>query len=132
MKKQSRSYGDKGKEVKKRYRRPVRLVRGVDFQRIENAPLNRFEKEVQGKIAVPPEVLDHLIQEEQMEMLSEALDHAGLTESERLCIKLILEGVRPIQIARKLKVGNGTVHNHLSRARAKIRAFLSEKFGLKK
>jgi len=132
MKKQNRSCGDKGKEVKKRYRKPVRIVRGVDFQRIADAPLNRFEKEVQQKIAVPPEALNSLIQEEQATMLSEAIKHAGLAESERLCIELTLEGLKPIEIARKLKISHGSVHSYLERAKAKIQTFLREGFGLER
>lgn len=118
---------DYEKQEKDRVKRSIMV--GVDFQKIEEAPITELEREVQKKIAVPPEALDRLIQAEEMEMLSEALEHAGLSDSEKLCIKLTLEGFKPIQIARNLGIGNSLAHYYLSTAKRKISTYIRAKCG---
>jgi len=108
----------------KRSKRTV--VIPVDFQKIENAPRTDLEIEIQKKIAAAPSASDLLIAEEEKTALKKMLDSNLLSNAEMVCVNLSLEGLRPIEIARKLKVRDTTVHNHLSRAIAKLKAALKE------
>ena len=110
----------------KEYERPERHIKRVDFQKIEEAPLNQFEVEIQKKIAVMPSACDELIREENKKLLSEAIEHVSFSGREEACLKLALSGLPPPEIARKLGILIPSVHLHLRRAVEKIKAYLYE------
>ena len=104
--------------------RRFRLVKRVDFQRIEDAPLNKFEKEVQRKMTIVPSAWDLLIEKERELILEKAIEEARLSPSEQKCIDLTMKGLRAIDIARSLGICDETVHTHLARGIKKIRAYI--------
>ena len=104
---------------------------GVNFHKIEDMPMTDLEREVQEKIAVVPSASDPLIREEEeavrKDMVREALRYTRLSDSERQCIKLVLKGFTPLEIARKLGLCDETVYTLLSRAREKMRRYLNSR-----
>ncbi len=111
-------------EVKpKKYQRPERHIKRVDYQRIEEAPLGKLQHEIQKKLAVIPSASDLLIREEQRALLRDALQYAGLAESEKRCIQMTMEGFRQMEIVRELKIGENTVRCYLRRAILKIKEY---------
>lgn len=112
---------------KPKYQRPERQIRNVDLQRVEEAPLNDFEREVQRKIAVMPSACDLLVREEELGLLREAIEQGGLSMSEKHSIQMTLEGLRHIDIARKLHISEGAVRSYLQRGILKIKRYLAGK-----
>lgn len=117
----------KGEEIRKKYRRPKRYIKKVDFQRIEEAPLNQFEREIQKKIAVVPSALDMLIRGEEEELVSTLLKTISLSRRERECIDRTLAGFTAPEIADELGIQTPSVHLHLRRAVEKIRSRLRKR-----
>lgn len=101
---------------------------GVDFQKIEEAPITDFEREVQERIAVRPVVLERLIREEKIRMVHEGIKQAGLSDPEIECVRLTLEGSRPIEIVRKTGIKNSAVHYYLQRAIEKLSSYVQEHY----
>lgn len=117
---------DYEKDQSKKARRTQRI--GVDFQKIEEAPVTQFEREVQEKIAVAPEARDLLIQEEERAILRKAIEEAGLPPSELTSLKLNLEGFEPSEISKRMGVSPTAVKSYLKRARLKIRNFIHTRY----
>lgn len=111
------------------YERPVRSLQRVDFQKIENAPLGDFEKKVQEKIAVSPDALDCLIQEESEQIFREALKQVSLSRYEMLCVALAFEGLIQAEIASRLGIQDALALYYLRTAVQKIRHFIESKYG---
>ena len=112
----------------KKYEWPERHIKRVDFQRIENAPLNRFEKEIQKAIALGPNPLELLIKKEETEgirkRLKKAIRFSRLSSSERKCVNLFLKGLRPVEIGKALGICDETVATLLSRAMKKLNTYM--------
>lgn len=117
-------------EHKPKYHRPERQIRNVDLQRVEEAPLNEFEREVQRKIAVVPDARELLIAEEEKTLFREALESISFSDLEGKYLKLTVEGFTPTEIGKELGIRDTAVHWHLAKAIRKIRVFLSQKYGL--
>ncbi len=102
----------------------------TDFQKIEDAPRSTFDKEVQEKIAVEPVGAGVLIGEEQEEFLQRMLESDLLPKIQKLCFELVMEGQRPIDVAKLLGITNVAVHLNLKRATSKLkRAYQNKLLG---
>ena len=110
--------------VEKAYKRPERRIMRVDFQRVEEAPVNRFEKEIQKEIAKAPSPLDLAVTSEMKESLLLALREAPLTEREKICIEKTLEGFTSTEIAREIGIRPASVLITLRQASHKIGRWL--------
>jgi len=118
--KQQKKLGSEDSGRIARYRK--REIRNMNFQRVEEAPLNAFEREVQEKIAVEPSPLEVMIREEQLGLLQKAIVEAGdLTSLERVCIQLALDGCSQVQIAKRLGLATRTVRKHSRQAIEKLK-----------
>ncbi len=120
--KKSKTVNEERKPFK--YQRPERHIQRVDFQRIEDAPLNKFEKEIQRGLAVEPNACELLIREENQRFLLEAMEHVLFSGREKTCLKLTLDSLTPPEIARKLGIITPSVHLHLRRAVQKMKNYL--------
>ncbi len=98
----------------------------TDFQKIEDAPRSTFDKEVQRKIAVEPLVSD-VLGEKQKAFLQRMLETKLLSDTQKFCFRAILDGQRPIDIARELNITDGAVHHRLKRGIAKLKRAYLEK-----
>lgn len=101
---------------------------GVDFAKIESAPVSDLERETQVKITKKPEALQNLIREEQKALLYKALCELGLPPSEHRCLSLNLKGYTPKEIARDLKITGGAVRAILVHARERLIQFAKKRY----
>ncbi len=124
----------KSKAVKKqrseKYVRPERHIKRVDFQKIEEAPSNQFEQQIQRKIAVMPNASELLIKEEEKALFAEAVDSIPFSDLENKCLRLTCERLTPTEIGSELGIRDTSVHWYLAKAVRKIRAFLKKKHRL--
>lgn len=98
----------------------------TDFQKIEDAPRSKFDKEVQERIAVVPSACDLLIDKETQELLEKALSSIHLSYLDRACLELAVEGLEPMAISRRLNITRWSARIHLERAKNKLKDFLRE------
>ena len=113
-------------ETGKIARYKARVIRNVDFQRVEEAPLNDFERDVQKKIAKEPQVLRSLIAQEESSRILRVLDESGLSGRQKQCVRLTLEGMKVSEIASVLRIRNSDVHLSLKHGIERLRKVLGQ------
>lgn len=101
---------------------------GVNFQKIENHPVSKQDHEIQRKITVEPKVLENLIQEEERAIALEAAENSGLSEIQKACIKLKLEGFTNAEVERELKINESSVRWYLQEALPKLMEYVRLKY----
>lgn len=107
------------------------VYNGLNFVKIENAPITRLQREVQKKIAVIPSAMNLAIKREDalklQRVVEKAIQYAGLSRLERECMKLKYEGLRPLAISKKLRLGSSSVKSYIKRATQKIKEYFQHK-----
>lgn len=114
-----------GKQLKDAWKtkRTVRL--GVDFQKIEDHPKTDLHFEILEKLATQPSPADILIEHEQREIVRGALKNSKLSNRERECARLTIQGLSNLEIAEELGISNSAVvRMHVRRATSKLKTFL--------
>ncbi len=103
-----------------------RITLRADFRKIEDAPITKQEREIQKKIVVDPIGVSHLVAEEQKEFLQRMFASDLLAASEKTCIELTFDGLRPADIAKRLGLTHATVLSYLHRAVSKLRQVVED------
>ncbi len=105
------------------------IYRGIDFDRVENAPKTKLEREIQKKLARIPSPAELVIPEEEKKAkeiaFKSAVKKVPLTKIERNCLNLTLKGMNSAEIGKKLGIHRASVHIHLRRLVSKIRRKIS-------
>ncbi|MBI4970233.1 MAG: hypothetical protein HZC17_00115 [Candidatus Omnitrophica bacterium] len=117
-------------KIEKHNVEPAITYRAIDWNRVENFPRTRLQREIQKKVTLPS-AFDLAVKEEDARKLQgiifKAIRYGGLAHSERQCVRLEFLGLSPRAISRELAVSPSAAKSYLKRGKEKILKYFQDK-----